>query len=41
MCDVRRQRHLAKLIQDLLEDSVIMELDQAGSFINDVDDLAL
>ena len=28
VCDIRRQRHLAKLVEDLLENAVVMELDQ-------------
>ena len=36
VCDVWRQRHLAELIENLLEDPVILKLDQAVSFIDDI-----
>ena len=39
MCDIRRQRHLPQLIQNLLKDSFIMELDQTVSLIYHIDDL--
>ena len=41
MGDIRRQRHLAQLIQDLLKDSLIVELDQSVTFIYHIQDLAL
>ena len=41
MGDIRRQRHLAQLIQDLLKDSLIVELDQSVSFVYYINDLTL
>ena len=40
VCDVRRQRHLSELIQNLLKNSFVMELDQAVALLHNVNDLA-
>jgi len=39
MCNIRRQRHFAKLIQDFLKDSFIMELDQTVSLVHHINNL--
>ena len=38
--DIRRQGHFAEPVQDLLEDSLVFETNEAVSFIDDVRDLA-
>ena len=40
VCDVRRQRHLSELIQNLLKNPFVMELDQAVALLHNVNDLA-
>ena len=37
VCDIRRQRHFTKLIQNFFKNAFIVELDQAVSFIHDID----
>ena len=40
VCDIRWQRHLAKLVEDLLENAVVMELDQTVSLIDNIYNLS-
>ena len=41
VCDIRRQRHLSKLIQHLFKDPVIVKLHQTVSFFHDLKNLCL
>ena len=40
MCNVRRKRHLPKLIQDFFKNSFIMELNQTISFLHYINDFS-
>ena len=40
MRDIRRQRHLAKLVQNFLEDTLVRELNQAVSLLHNVNNLS-